>query len=390
MPAGAVVCLLDSSAFEDELRIQKIRCLQAKSWVEQARSLLEASQIALREYEGGIFPQDLELVRHHTQTCEIHRERCQRNLTWSRSVATKGYRTPAQLKADLLALQDAEIVVEGARDMLDRLVRFTQERILKSLGAKIEAIRADMLALETVYEIERQRQRRIETMIAHCTLRAPRGGVIVYANRTNGWGQVETRIFAGQTVYESQPIFRMLDPHSMRIRAKINQTRIAQIKPGLKARIQLDAFPDRSFVGTVEEVTPIPEPSNGPFSDVLTYFANVTLDAGGFDDLRPGLSARVVVEVETRRAVPRVPIEAIRWTAGKSFAAVTAADETEPGWEWKPVQLGISDTSFAQVISGLEPGDKVVSDPDDLPAPVLETSPASDAGNRTLLARELP
>jgi HlyD family secretion protein len=389
MPAGGVVCQLDSAAFRDELRVQQIRCLQAKAWVEQARSLLEASEIALREYEGGIFPQDLELLRHHAQTCEINRERCRRNLAWSRSVAVKGYRTPAQLKADTLTLQDAEIAVEGAQDMLDRLIKFTRTRILKARGAKIEAIRADMLSLETSYQIERQRLRRIETMIANCTLRAPRAGIILYANRTNGWGQVESRIFAGQTVYESQPIFRMLDPLSMRIRARINQTQIALIKPGLRAHIQLDAFPDRPLTGTVQEVTPIPELSNGPFSDVLSYFANVAIDSGGFGELRPGLSAEVVFEVETRREVPRVPIEAIRWTAGKSFAAVAGTDETEPAWEWKPVTLGISDTTFAEVISGLEPGDEVVTDPDDLPAPSLDHSPASDLESRTLLAREL-
>jgi multidrug resistance efflux pump len=387
--AGAVVCELDSSAFRDELKIQKIRCLQAKAWVEQSRSLLEASQIALREYEGGIFPQDLAVLRHHERTCEIARERCQRNLAWSQSVATKGYRTAAQLKADTLALQDAEIGLEGAHDMLNRLVNFTYKRILKSRMAKVEAIRADMLSLETSYQIEQQRLRRIETMIANCTLRAPRTGVIVHANKTNGWGHVEAQIQQGQHVYESQPIFRMLDPRSMRIRARINQSQVALIKPGLKARILLDAYPDRPLTGTVHEITPIPQSPNGPFSDVLNYYANVSIDTGGFDALRPGLSAEVVLDVETHRKVPRIPIESIRWMAGQTFAALAGDDDTEPAWEWKPVTLGISDTTFAEVISGLEPGDKVVTEPDDLPAPILEHMRASRPENSTLLAREL-
>ena len=51
-------------------------------------------------------------------------------------------------------------------------------------------------------------------MIAHCTMRAPHDGVVVYANRVNGWGTVETQIREGMRVYQSQPIFRLLDPRA--------------------------------------------------------------------------------------------------------------------------------------------------------------------------------
>jgi len=51
---GQVVCELDSSAFEDELQAQLVRWLKAKSWVDQARSILEVTEISLREYRDGI------------------------------------------------------------------------------------------------------------------------------------------------------------------------------------------------------------------------------------------------------------------------------------------------------------------------------------------------
>src|SRR5208337_2296825 len=58
---GQVVCELDASAFDDELKAQLVRWLKAKSWVDQARSILEVSEISLREYRDGIYPQDLQL-----------------------------------------------------------------------------------------------------------------------------------------------------------------------------------------------------------------------------------------------------------------------------------------------------------------------------------------
>ncbi len=119
---GAVVCELDSSVFRDALPVQQIRFVQAKSWVEQARSILAANEIALREYEEGIFPQDVEQVKQHITICEIERDRALRNLAWSQGVAAKGFRTRAQVDADAAGLKEAEITLHDAQYMLNRLV----------------------------------------------------------------------------------------------------------------------------------------------------------------------------------------------------------------------------------------------------------------------------
>src|SRR5262249_55759512 len=57
--AGDIVCELDSSGFRQALEIQQLRFLRARSWVDQAGYLLDASEVALREYQHGILPQDI-------------------------------------------------------------------------------------------------------------------------------------------------------------------------------------------------------------------------------------------------------------------------------------------------------------------------------------------
>jgi hypothetical protein len=37
-------------------------------------------------------------------------------------------------------------------------------------------------------------------------------------------------------------------------------------------------------------------------------------------------------------------------------------------WAWRQVELGVSDTTFAEVVSGLEPGDRVIAEADSLPS----------------------
>ncbi len=375
---GAVVCELDSSVFRDALPVQQIRFVQAKSWVEQARSILAANEIALREYEEGIFPQDVEQVKQHITICEIERDRALRNLAWSQGVAAKGFRTRAQVDADAAGLKEAEITLHDAQYMLNRLVKHTGRRIKKARRAKIKAISADLLALQSCLLLEGERLKRIAAMIANCTMRAPRDGIVVYANRTNAWGMVETQIREGLLVHQSQPIFRLLDPKDMHVKARINESQVAQIRSGQPVLIHLEAFPDQPMRGRVAEITPIPSLASGPFSDVRTYSATVRIESGGFDDLRSGLSAELSFLVESRHRVTRVPLEAIRWADDQAFVALATDSPDGLDWMWRPIAVGVTDTTYAEVVTGLEPGDRVIAQCESLPEPEPIPAPTEE------------
>src|SRR5262249_25518466 len=198
------------------------------------------------------------------------------------------------------------------------------------------------------------RKRRLETMIEKCTLRAPRDGIVVYANQANNWGMVQNQIQEGATVREGQTIINLPDPNHMRVRAKINESKVSSIYRGQRASIVTDASPDRPLRGTVAEVTVIPAPANGPVSDVRVYFATVDIDSGGFAELRPGLSAEVTFLVEAPRKVTRVPLQAVRWVDSTPYVAVATpgpADGSKPDYRWRELSLGQSDPLYAEVVS---------------------------------------
>jgi HlyD family secretion protein len=362
--AGDIVCELDSSAFRQALEVQQIRYVQAKAWVEQARYLLEANEIALREYREGVLPQDIALVRKHIVICESQRDRAAQNFAWARTVFARGFLSEAHVDAGAAQVQLAEIALGDAQGTLERLTRYTGKRVLKAHTAKIAAIRADLLSLESSFRLERERKERIEAMIANCKMRAPLEGIVAYAHRVNAWGTVEARIREGQTVYQSQPIFRLLDPRRMYVKARINESQIGLVRAGQPVSIRLDAFPDRVLNGKVAEIMPIPSPANGPFSDVRFFSATVRIESGGFDELRSGLNAELEFVVKTRRGVPRVPLEAIRWIDDRPCAGTVVATGNGLGQVWRPVELGVRDTAYAEVVSGLEPGDRVVAHAD--------------------------
>ena len=366
--AGDIVCELDSSTLRDALTVEQLRFAQARSWVEQAQYSLEADQVALREFEAGVLPQDIELVRQNIAICQTLKEQAARNLAWSRRVLAKGYRTEAQVNADAAALEQTSIALRNAEGMLEQLVKFTGKRIIKARKARLEAIHADLLSLQSAFRLEQQRKKRIETMIANCTLRAPRDGMIVYANPSRGSLTADTQIREGLIVHPMQPIFRLLDPEHLQVRARINESQVARIRPGMPVLIHLVAFPGQSLRGAVDQVVPIPSLAGAVFSDVRNFYATVRIESGELDALTTGLTAEVDFLVETRRHVTRVPLESVRWIGDRSFAATVVSANTGQDWQWQPIALGATDTNFAEVVKGLEPGDRVVAHSESLPA----------------------
>jgi HlyD family secretion protein len=158
----------------------------------------------------------------------------------------------------------------------------------------------------------------------------------------------------------------------MRVKAKINESKMALVQAGQAATVVVDAFPDHPLKAVVGEVTPISIPIRG--SDVRIYYANVEIKEG-FDALKPGLSAEIVIEVDRRHDVTRVPIDAIRWVDGRSYVAVHDRERekaSQPPWRWQQIEIGLSDPRFAEVVKGLRPGERIIADPAGLPAPVAE------------------
>ena len=150
--AGDIVAKLDSSALEDEAQAQEIRYLQAKSYVEQAKSIYEVNLITLKEYRDGILPSDMQLVRQYIETRQLEKNRLERNVAWSEDMNKKGFRTRFQVRGDTLAYEQSVIALKEAEGMLTRLKDQTGPKNLKALEANVRAIQSDMLTQDAAFE----------------------------------------------------------------------------------------------------------------------------------------------------------------------------------------------------------------------------------------------
>lgn len=355
---GDLVCELDSASLRDQLLNQEITTKRAEADLEQAKKTLEVAEIAVHEYTEGTFPQETQSAEGQIKLAESDLVRAQERMEWSDRMVQIGYVTPAQNTADKLTLQKTEFTLQEAKTKLSVLQRFTKEKQLKDLQANVEKAISDKLAKESTYKLEKTKEEKLKRQITMCKMFAPGDGIIVYANEQNRFGSNQQMIEAGATVRERQPIFKLPDISKMRVNTKVHESMVDRVRKDLKARIRIDAFPQETLSGTVEQIQPLPDPNTFFSSDIKVYTTFVTIDEP-LAQLRPGMTAQVEILVTQLDGVLSIPVTAVLEFNGKDYVYV----KTPNGPMRKEIKLGISNDKLIEIKEGLREGEEVALNP---------------------------
>ena len=305
---------LDSSALQANLKNQKIATLGAYAAYENAKLTRDVAEKAAIEYAEGILKQQQQ-------------------------------KPPAPQEKD-------------KREVLEKYLR---DKTIKELQSEVEKAKADELAKEQTLELEKDKEAKLDRQIKSCKLYAPGDGVVVYANDPSRFGlNRPPQIAVGATVRERQLIFRVPDPSGpMWVNTKVHEAKVDRIKPGLRARIEVDAFADLALAGTAESINPFPDPRSLFNEDFRIHTAHVTIDKGP-SGLRPGMTAQVEILVNELDNVLSVPIVALVRYDGKDHVAVKKPDG---GFDWREVTLGVSNDTLVEVRQGIQSGEVVALKP---------------------------
>ncbi|NVJ04204.1 efflux RND transporter periplasmic adaptor subunit [Myxococcus sp. AM001] len=221
----------------------------------------------------------------------------------------------AQAQADLESARVRLNTTEAQRQRMETLRKdgyVTQQEYETAVDASATA-RATKVRAETNLQLARERSRDV-TIIARSpgTIleRTIQPGVII-ASATNN--------VSGGTA-----LFKMADLSVMQVRAKVDETDVGQIKPGQKARVTMEAYPGRTFIGEVVKI----EPQALVEQNVTLFPVLVRMDnPDGL--LRPGMNAEVAIEISRRRNALTVPNSAVVGVrdARTAAAAVGVSEE---------------------------------------------------------------
>lgn len=173
----------------------------------------------------------------------------------------------------------------------------------------------------------------------------------------------EERIREGATVRERQSIITIPDMNKMSVRVRIHETYIKKVKKGQRAKITVDAFPDKILDGEVTSVGVLPDSQNMWMNpDMKVYLTTVTL-SGTNEWLKPGMSAKVELMVSRLENVVYAPMQAISAYEGKQVCYLEGGRG-----ERRVVEVGEFNDEFIEIKSGLKEGDRVLLSPLEAPA----------------------
>lgn len=171
------------------------------------------------------------------------------------------------------------------------------------------------------------------------TLYAPVSGIVV-----------EKNVLAGQAINAGQSLYTIADLSEVWVEAELREADAGLVQQGDAATVELAAFPGRLLAGRIEYVYPTLQ------AQARTLKARIAVtNADG--RLKPGMYATVRLSAPGRTALT-VPASAIMNTGERRLVFVDMGDGRLVPRE---VEVGRVAGDYAEVLAGLEPGQRVVT-----------------------------
>ena len=349
---GDVLAVLDSSDYEELLRIQQISVERANADHVQATLELDIAKLAVREFEDGTEKEMIEDFERRALLARSDLERENDRVAWSHRMKDKGYLPSAVVTAEEYKQSQMTFAVEQEESAFELFKKYTVPRTLKILKGTVTAAETTLNYQTLRRARHRDRLALLEQQVAHCTIRAPHDGFVIYANNP------ERQVFIepGMSVRQRQQLFFLPDLSEMEVVAMIHESIVEQVNPSMRAHVQVDAIGDRPMEGHITSISPMTVPN---WRTDVRYFEGIVKLDNVWEGLRPGMTAEVEISMPRRENVLAIPSEAILIDHGFDVCFVVHEDSLER----RQVKLGKTTRELVEVTEGLEAGEQVVLNP---------------------------
>lgn len=383
---------LASNEIDDRIRAEQITVKNAEATAEAATQELEilldqnASDVGLAErnlenatielkkyLEGDFIQQKLEK--------ELALERAKRLLEQAQSIEVdsaklneRGFITKREYDDKVLRAYEAEIAVKQAEVDLFTFNTYTHpkdeatkradvieaekelDRTRKRAAAKEAQQRATTEARRAELSLVTDRLNQYLDEKAKSEVFAPADGLVVYYSESRRWGS-SNEIVEGAEVFERQTIITLPDTSLMQVKFRIHESRTGKIAIGQKATVEVEGLPGVVLKGEVTRIAPLADSQNSWFNpDLKEYDAEITLEKNSHP-LKPGVTARAEIVVQTVTNSLAVPIQAVYSRGAHSYVFV---GRDQGSAEPVVVTTGVSSDQYIDIKKGLNEGDVVL------------------------------
>jgi Cu(I)/Ag(I) efflux system membrane fusion protein len=171
------------------------------------------------------------------------------------------------------------------------------------------------------------------------TFRSPVSGIVTEKKAVQGM-----RFMPGEALYQ------IADLSAVWVVADVFEQDIGLVKSGAKARVRINAYPDKTFEGTITYVYPTLT------AETRTVPVRIELANPGAL-LKPGMFAQVELPVGGKSKVVTVPVSAVIDSGTRRIVLIQAG---EGRFEPREVKLGARSDDYVEVVEGVKDGEPVV------------------------------
>ena len=223
------------------------------------------------------------------------------------------------------------------------------KQLQETFALKRRAAAADIKILEIRRDRAETNMKQAESNAERMLIASPLPGVaVVKTTWKNGGNMME--FMEGDEVRPGQPVVEVVNPAVMRVRARVNQADMNELRVGQPVGVGLDAYPELAFTGTVDQISPIGQQST--LSPKVRNFIVLVLVKEAHPNLMPDLTASLDVELERLRGVVVVPRDAVVVEGEHAYVRVQRGGR----FDRQDVTLGPLNTHEAVVTGGLQEG----------------------------------
>jgi RND family efflux transporter MFP subunit len=231
--------------------------------------------------------------------------------------------------------------LERSRNLFER--QLIPKQTFDDAEARYQAAQAQLDLAKAQYQQSQARIDELKINLANTTITSPVTGFI--GKRT---------LDPGAWVGPNSVFLSVVDISVVRMVANVVEKDLRRMSQGLPTRVEVDAFPGETFAGRVAHVAPVLDPA--------TRTAQVEIEVPNSDfRLKPGMYARVNFKVEQHDNTLVVPASAVVDYGGKRGVFMANKGERGNTATFKPIAVGIVDQTHAEVESGLDEGENVVT-----------------------------
>jgi HlyD family secretion protein len=327
--------------------------------------------VRLAVKEGQMVKQGQFLLQIDPQQQEAAVQRFEAALASSRAQM-------AQAQANLLQAQKSYERTAAIKKANPQLI---SDENLEQLRTSVEVNEALYQSARHSVDQSSAAVRDARSSLGKTTIYAPMSGRVTRLNVENG----ETAIM-GTLNKDAATLLTIADMSVLETKVKVDETDVARISLGDSAVIQIDAFPDTTFIGRVTKI------SNSAVKSATQQQANadqavdyeVTIQLLNTpSETRPDFSATAKIITDSRRNALSIPIIALTVRENEALAKEDTAvglGKPKPKKEvgkkdvegvfvvgadnkvtFRPVRVGVAGEKHFEVLSGLKKGDRIVA-----------------------------